>query len=114
MMQENIKKLLLDKQAELSNRLTKLKHESSREDNPLSADFEEQAVEREGEEVIEEVSRLTRIELEEIKVALKRIELGTYGICAECGDEIPAARLKAIPMALYCTDCQEYIDQVNR
>jgi RNA polymerase-binding protein DksA len=43
--------------------------------------------------------------LEEIDRALKRIEGGTYGKCTNCGKDIPAERLEAIPYAQYCIDC---------
>ncbi|MBP9721769.1 MAG: TraR/DksA C4-type zinc finger protein [Gammaproteobacteria bacterium] len=109
-----LKKYLMLKQEELFNRLEKLKIERSRDGNPISADFEEQAVEREGEEVLEEVKRITNGELNEIKIALDRLEAGTYGICGECGEEIPLPRLKVVPMAKYCTDCQEYLDGKNK
>ena len=112
--QQNFKDILLKKQQELHSRLTDLKQQSSREDNPVSADFEEQAVEREGEDVIEEISRVARRELGEISIALERLEAGTYGTCAECGDDIPPKRLEIMPMAMYCIDCQEYVDEVNR
>ncbi len=109
-----LKKYLVSKQEELSHRLEKLKKESSREGNPISADFEEQAVEREGEDVTEEIKRITSTELQDIKVALERLEAGTYGTCGECGEEILLARLKAVPMAKYCCDCQAYLDEKNR
>ena len=41
-----------------------------------------------------------------IKDALRRIEEGTYGICEECGEDIPIARLKARPVTNYCLDCK--------
>jgi RNA polymerase-binding protein DksA len=44
--------------------------------------------------------------LEQVEGALGRIEQGTYGKCEECGDEISAERLEAIPYAAYCIDCQ--------
>ena len=45
--------------------------------------------------------------LNKIDVALRRIEGDTYGICFECGDEITGARLRALPFAVRCKDCQE-------
>jgi len=42
-----------------------------------------------------------------IDQALARVDNGTYGTCAECGDDIPLERLKALPFALLCVDCQE-------
>jgi DnaK suppressor protein len=38
--------------------------------------------------------------------ALKRIEDGTYGICANCGKPIGEERLAAIPWATHCIDCK--------
>jgi len=45
--------------------------------------------------------------LKEIDRALERVAGGTYGVCEGCGEEISAARLKAIPWARYCLICQE-------
>jgi DnaK suppressor protein len=42
-----------------------------------------------------------------IDEALARVDNGSYGICAECGEDIPVERLKALPFALFCVDCQE-------
>ncbi len=38
--------------------------------------------------------------------ALARFENGTYGLCLDCGQEIDAARLQAIPYTPFCLDCQ--------
>jgi len=43
--------------------------------------------------------------LEEIDRALKRIDDGSYGECANCAKDIPAERLEAIPYADHCIDC---------
>lgn len=45
--------------------------------------------------------------LSKIDAALRRIGEGTYGACFECGEEIPEARLRALPFALRCRDCEE-------
>jgi DnaK suppressor protein len=45
--------------------------------------------------------------LNKIDTALRRIEDGTYGKCSECGDEIAEARLRALPFAVRCRDCEE-------
>ncbi len=44
--------------------------------------------------------------LEECEAALRRIEKGTYGVCEANGEKIAIARLKAIPYARYCINCQ--------
>ncbi|MFA6147399.1 MAG: TraR/DksA family transcriptional regulator [bacterium] len=45
--------------------------------------------------------------LAQIDDALDRIEENTYGLCEECGVKIPKARLKVLPFAKYCVECQE-------
>ncbi len=45
--------------------------------------------------------------LNRINEALNRLEEGTYGFCFECGDEITEARLRALPFAVRCKDCEE-------
>ncbi len=44
--------------------------------------------------------------LQRIDEALRRLALGQYGRCRECGDEVAAARLKALPFAVRCVDCE--------
>lgn len=44
--------------------------------------------------------------LKDLEYALAMIQEGTYGICSMCGDEIPEARLMAMPTAKFCLKCQ--------
>ena len=45
--------------------------------------------------------------LNRIDTALRRINDGTYGGCFECGGQIAEARLRALPFAMRCKDCEE-------
>jgi RNA polymerase-binding transcription factor len=45
--------------------------------------------------------------LNKINDALSRLEQGTYGNCFECGEEIGEKRLRALPFAVRCKDCEE-------
>ena len=47
--------------------------------------------------------------LREISDALKRIELGSYGVCPECEEDISSKRLDAVPWARYCVTCQDLV-----
>jgi DnaK suppressor protein len=38
--------------------------------------------------------------------ALERLRVGLYGVCEECGEEISLERLRVMPFAAYCIDCQ--------
>jgi DnaK suppressor protein len=52
--------------------------------------------------------------LRKIEGALERIRNGTFGICAECEQPIPRARLKARPVALLCAVCKEEHEMIER
>ena len=52
--------------------------------------------------------------LHKIEEALSRLEEGTYGNCFECGDEIEERRLRALPFAVRCKDCEEAREMAER
>ena len=45
--------------------------------------------------------------LNKVNDALARLERGDYGFCYECGEEIAEKRLRALPFAVRCKDCEE-------
>ena len=49
--------------------------------------------------------------LDKIDEAIARIDDGTYGICAECGEEIRIKRLEARPVAKFCINCKTRQEQ---
>ncbi|NLX06450.1 MAG: TraR/DksA family transcriptional regulator [Phycisphaerae bacterium] len=51
--------------------------------------------------------------LEEVDRALGKVQAGEYGLCESCGEAIVAKRLKVIPWARYCRDCQEKQDRMS-
>ncbi len=53
------------------------------------------------------VADIRRQELTMMDEAMGKVERGTYGICEECGEEISEERLKIVPFALYCVNCQK-------
>jgi RNA polymerase-binding transcription factor DksA len=52
--------------------------------------------------------------LYEIDEALKRIDLGTYGVCEMSGKPIPHARLEAIPFARFTVECQSQLEKQSK
>jgi RNA polymerase-binding transcription factor DksA len=48
-----------------------------------------------------------------VQQALQRLEEGQYGICVDCGREIPAERLKAQPEAIRCVDDQRRFEAAH-
>lgn len=72
-------------------------------DEPLVAG--EETVDRENEEVLEDLGAAGLQEIRMIEAALDRIRQGTYGVCVVCGEAIPEERLDAVPHAAICRDC---------
>lgn len=70
-----------------------------------SADSAEQVTERENEDVLRNLSEETRLELQQVRSAIKRIDAGEYGICVTCGEAISPQRLAALPYATQCINC---------
>ncbi len=68
-------------------------------------DYEENAVEMEDDEVLEGRGKVALEEIQQLNIAIKRIDNGIYGECAECGEPIGKARLAAVPHATRCMDC---------
>ena len=58
------------------------------------------------------IKDLNRLKL--IENAIIRIEQGKYGICVRCRKQIPQERLKTIPYALMCVQCQSEEERKNR
>lgn len=73
----------------------------------LPADFEEQGLALENDEVLMRLASEGRPQLALIEHALQRMDAGTYGTCAECGGGIAPARLEALPHAVLCKVCAE-------
>ena len=75
-------------------------------DNHL-ADTATETYDRELDYTLEENSEHV---LGEIEAALSRIEGGTFGVCTNCGEQIPEERLEALPWATLCIDCQRNLE----
>jgi RNA polymerase-binding transcription factor DksA len=82
--------------------VARLEAESSQ---PLEADWEEQANQIEDMETSQGLEAFRMDEARGIRAALRRMDEGTYGTCANCGAEIAPARLAALPTATLCINC---------
>jgi RNA polymerase-binding transcription factor DksA len=87
---------------ELRARLNRIEDEL---EQPVSDRFNEQAVEREDDEVLEDLGAAGLQEIRMIEAALRRIEAGTYGLCANCGEPIEPERLETVPATPLCAAC---------
>lgn len=97
-----IQRVLIAKREELASRLERIKQNITA---GHSADSEEQAQELENAEVVDALGNETRRELSKVASALAQMENETFGICVDCGEDIPLARLQAHPFADRCIRC---------
>jgi RNA polymerase-binding transcription factor len=71
------------------------------------ADTADQAAAEYERQALAHKAAVARQTLHNLRQALERIVLGTFGACAECGNDIELKRLEAIPWARYCLKCQD-------
>ena len=99
-----IKRQLLEMRDDLMKTVRKQQlSDPSLQDTGDSVDQASQSIER---ELLFELSDNERVTLDQIEAALRKIDKGTYGLCESCQKLIPAPRLKALPFARYCINCQ--------
>lgn len=99
---QKYEKILQDRLQSLTERLEDIDDEL---DEPSDPDSEERATENEDDEVLEQLGNAGLKETTQIRAALRRIEVGTYGACVTCGEPIPTPRLDAAPHASKCIGC---------
>jgi RNA polymerase-binding transcription factor DksA len=100
---------LAERRAQLEDRLAvlgeRLQEIDAELDSHQSKDWEELAVEREGDEVLERLGVSGKEEIARINAALKRMDEGEYGFCVKCGDQISEERLDLLPWTPFCRKC---------
>jgi RNA polymerase-binding transcription factor DksA len=98
------KEQLINRLAELNARLHHIEKEL---DGPVTRDVDDQAIEREEDEVLEGMGNAGLLEIRMIEAALARMEAGSYGVCVSCGDEITPQRLDVLPYTPVCRLCSQ-------
>lgn len=97
-------RVVLEKKAEaLAEKLNLIESDAVR--NPLSSDSEDRSQQIENDDVLNELDSVEANELQLVKLALRRLDNGEYGVCGECGEQISEARLQALPYANICIEC---------
>lgn len=77
-------------------------------------DEADQATQSSERELQFELSDNERNTLDAVEASLRKIDTGVYGLCEACRKKIAAPRLKAIPQARYCIECQGKLDSPRR
>jgi DnaK suppressor protein len=103
---EVLKSMLEDRRREIQDKLRSLR-ETLPVESATVKDAEEQSVDDFVQEMDFALMAMKAESLVKIDEAIRRLESGVYGACAECETEIAEARLKALPFATLCVSCQE-------
>lgn len=115
---EKFKKILLEEQARIRNEIARINRRSSfasaSEELGDIADYDNHPADQ-GTETYERTKDLALDEnldrmLESVNNALRKIDAGTYGVCDRCGREINPERLKVLPYAVFCIECQDIVE----
>jgi DnaK suppressor protein len=103
---EVLNKMLLDRQADIKGKLHLLREIMPAKGSDVK-DVEELSMEDFVRDMDVALLVMESETLKRIDEALRRLNDGTYGVCASCEEPIAEARLQALPFAVRCRDCQE-------
>jgi len=104
-----LKEILLSEVIKTKARIEELKKNDPFADPDHASDnaaVDTDVREQVGHDTIEAQVKDLERRLQDIMLALKKIDKGTYGKCDKCGAAIPFARLKLVPEARFCVECE--------
>lgn len=101
MLEERRRELALEVHAKIRDARAENTHEHNVFDEGEASDMDIQ------EEIGFALIQMKSETLDRINTALRRIDEGTYRVCFECGDDIAEPRLRALPFAVRCKDCED-------
>ena len=114
---EELKRMLIERQREIMNevqgKIRDVRAEGSEKDHEVLDPGETSEVDIQ-EDIEFALIQMKSETLNKINDALGRLEQGTYGNCFECGEEIAEKRLRALPFAVRCKDCEEAREVAER
>lgn len=100
--------MLLRERRAILSRIENLEHDTD------SLELDTDGVPPTGFERGQALTAMLDSRLADIDNALSRLDLGTYGVCAGCSEQIPPRRLQALPFATLCVRCQSEADKKVR
>jgi len=108
---EQFRKRLETRQHELRRLVSRNVQDGRAADEQAAQDIADKAANSYTKEFLFHQSHNDRQLLQLVEEALGRIREGGYGECVNCGNELNAKRLDAVPWTRYCIDCQEKVEQ---
>ena len=108
---DQFKKRLETRQHELRRLVSRNVQDGRAADEQAAQDIADKAANSYTKEFLFHQSHNDRQLLILVEEALGRIREGSYGECVNCGNELNAKRLEAVPWTRYCINCQEKVEQ---
>lgn len=108
---EQFRRLLQNKHGEFTVAYRTSKGDSRTDLSNGTEDYIDYAVSSYSKEFLLSLTEMDRRQLQLVQDALRRIDRGEYGLCLQCGQEIPRKRLEVQPWARHCVRCQELEEQ---
>lgn len=108
---ESFKKKLEERQVALRRMVSRTEEDGRIADQDPAQDIADRAASSYTKEFLFSQSSNERQLLAMVETALQRIREGQFGECVNCGEEINAKRLDAVPWTRFCINCQEKLEQ---
>jgi DnaK suppressor protein len=108
---DTFRKQLEHRQQELRKIVARTEQDGRDADVGTAQDIADRAANSYTKEFLFHQSNNERQLLQMVEVALSRIREGVFGECINCGNDINAKRLEAVPWTRYCINCQEKQEQ---
>jgi DnaK suppressor protein len=108
---ESFRKKLEERQVALRRMVSRTEEDGRIADQDPAQDIADRAASSYTKEFLFSQSSNERQLLAMVETALQRIREGSFGECVNCGEEINAKRLDAVPWTRFCINCQEKLEQ---
>ncbi len=118
---KQLRQLLITERAKLAEEIKSIAHDISTSPRDASGDLSaytihmaDMAADTYERELSMNIVSSEQEILYQIDDALKRLDDGSFGVCQQCTQPITMSRLKAVPYASLCIDCQRVKEQKNK
>jgi len=118
---KQLRQLLITERAKLASEIKAIAQETSKSPREASGDLSaytvhmaDMAADTYERELSMNIVSSEQELLYQIDDALKRLDDGSYGVCQQCNQPIAMSRLKAVPYASMCIQCQRAKEQKNK
>lgn len=115
---KHFRQLLITERAKLTDEIKSIAHDATTSPRDASGDLSgytvhmaDMAADTYERELSMNIASSEQQILYQIDDALKRLEDGSFGVCQQCSQPISMSRLKAVPYASLCIDCQRAKEQ---